>query len=159
MSAEVAPGVFRISSSGINAFLLVADEIVLIDAHLPKRLGRIRAVLDDTGRDVRDLDHIAITHTHVDHVGSLAAVVETSGADVYAPTGEADGIRKGKSAAVKPIGVGRVLLPLFYTFTPKRYDPVQVDHEVTDGDVVGTTGLRAVDTPGHTPGHVSFLWP
>ncbi|MGZ6340193.1 MAG: MBL fold metallo-hydrolase, partial [Candidatus Limnocylindrales bacterium] len=33
-----------------------------------------------------------------------------------------------------------------------------VDEEIDDGaDVPG--GLRTIHTPGHTPGHLSFIWP
>ncbi len=38
--------------------------------------------------------------------------------------------------------------------------PVQVDDFLVDGQVLNILGgLQVVDTPGHTPGHISFLAP
>ena len=38
------------------------------------------------------------------------------------------------------------------------YEPVPVDEELTDGQLLPVAGgLRVVHTPGHSPGHASFL--
>ncbi len=51
------------------------------------------------------------------------------------------------------------MLPAFYTVRSKRFRPAPIDRELADGDEIGSTGLRAIHTPGHTSGHMSFLWP
>jgi glyoxylase-like metal-dependent hydrolase (beta-lactamase superfamily II) len=40
-----------------------------------------------------------------------------------------------------------------------KLEPVGADHEVDDGDELPIAGgLRVIYTPGHTAGHVSYLW-
>lgn len=72
---------------------------------------------------------ILLTHTHPDHIGALSAVVGATGAPV----------------AAHPDGAGRLIDPL--------------DAELHDGDVVrlGVHEIHVIETPGHTPGHLSFL--
>ena len=159
MARLVVPGVFRIGALGINAFLLAADELVLIDAHLPKRLPKLLAAVRDAGRRPEDVRHIAITHYHLDHVGGLAAAAEATGGAVYVHPGDAGLVRRGVEASIRPIGIGKVILPLFYFFRTKRFRPSPIDREIADGDEIGATGLRAIHTPGHTSGHMSYLWP
>ena len=159
MSREIVPGVFQIGGPGIGAFLLAADELVLIDTHLPKRLPKLLAAVRQAGRRPEDVRHIAITHYHVDHVGSLAAASEATGAQVYVHPADAGRIREGSEPHIRKIGIGKVFLPVFYSFAPKRFELARIDHELADGDEIGSTGLRAIHTPGHTAGHVSYLWP
>jgi glyoxylase-like metal-dependent hydrolase (beta-lactamase superfamily II) len=159
MAREVVPGVLQIGGPGIGAFLLAADEVVLIDTHLPKRLPKLLAAIRQAGRRPDDVRHIAITHYHLDHVGGLAAAAEATGGDVYVHSGDAAVIQKGVEAPIRPIGIGRVVLPPFYAVRSKHFRPAAIDHEVADGDEIGSTGLRAIHTPGHTSGHTSYLWP
>jgi glyoxylase-like metal-dependent hydrolase (beta-lactamase superfamily II) len=159
MARSVVPGVFRIGSAGTNAFLLAADELVLIDTLLPKRLPRLLKAVGQAGRSPRDVRHIAITHYHVDHVGSLAAAEEATGGTASVPQGDAGLVRRGGRPKIRPIGIGKVVLPIFYSIVPKSFDAARVDREIGDGDEIGSTGLRAIFTPGHTRGHVSYLWP
>jgi glyoxylase-like metal-dependent hydrolase (beta-lactamase superfamily II) len=159
MAREVVPSVFQIGGPGIGAFLLAADELVLIDTHVPKRLPKLLAAIRRAGRRPEDVRHIVITHYHLDHVGGLAAAAEATGGDVYVHPGDAAVIRNGVEAPIRTIGIGRVLLPAFYAVRSKRFRPAPIDHELADGDQIGSTGLRAIHTPGHTSGHMSYLWP
>ena len=84
-----------------------------------------------------------ITHADGDHVGSLAALVERTGATVWAGTHEADVI-EGKAAArggdVKRSG--------------------SVDRRFTPGETLPLHGgIETVATHGHTAGHVSLFLP
>ena len=159
MAKEVIPGVFRIGGMGTNAFLLAADELVLIDTHLTNRLKRLLDAIRHAGRTPQDVHHIAITHYHTDHAGSVAAAAKTTGGRVYAHSADAGLIRTGGRPPVRPIGRGRVVLPIYWTVLRNHFDGVPVDQEIADGDEIGSTGLRVIHTPGHTMGHLSFFWP
>lgn len=76
------------------------------------------------------VDGIAVTHTHPDHVGAVAAYAEQTGATVFAHAAHVD--RFADATGVEP------------------------DATFRDGDTVGSSDLRAVETPGHAPDHVAF---
>lgn len=98
------------------------------------------------------LRRIIITHADIDHVGGLAALTRVSGARVYASQLEAAAIEGGIPS--RRTRVGRLLGWLV------RARPVRVDEVLADGQVLPILGgLRVVETPGHTPGHISLFSP
>ncbi|HET7568590.1 MAG TPA: MBL fold metallo-hydrolase [Gaiellaceae bacterium] len=82
---------------------------------------------------------ILVTHTDIDHVGAVADLAEGTGAEVWAPAGEADELRTGQTRS------GRV----------RAWEP---EHVVSGGDTIAVAGLEfeVVDVPGHSAGHVAF---
>jgi glyoxylase-like metal-dependent hydrolase (beta-lactamase superfamily II) len=91
----------------------------------------------------------------------VAPLVAATGAEVHAHPLEAEVIRTGaKHAKGKPPDLIRALFAaLFAPLVPKSSQAAPVHREVTDGETIPAGGLRVIHTPGHTPGHVSYLWP
>jgi glyoxylase-like metal-dependent hydrolase (beta-lactamase superfamily II) len=55
-------------------------------------------------------------------------------------------------------GAEHVLHWFALAFGPRHLDPAPVHHEVADGEELEVAGgMRAIHTPGHTIGHVSYL--
>jgi glyoxylase-like metal-dependent hydrolase (beta-lactamase superfamily II) len=115
-----------------------------------ERRGAEQAVIVDPGDDPTPLrlelarmgtatGGILVTHTDTDHIGGVAALAEGTGAEVWAPAGEAEALRTGETRG------GRVA-------------PHEPAHTVSDGDEIVVAGLafEVVDAPGHSPGHVAF---
>jgi len=159
---EIVPGLHRILKGYANAYAIEdGDGLVLIDTGLPQRAPRVIAAARELGLAPRDIGTILVTHHHNDHVGSLADLVKLTGATVYVHEGDAP-VVSGACPAPGPNRArlsGRTLGPLIMRLSNSRADPAEIDHELVDGqdlDVAG--GLRAVHTPGHTPGQTSFLW-
>jgi glyoxylase-like metal-dependent hydrolase (beta-lactamase superfamily II) len=156
MAEQVLPGVFQIGMLYVNAFLIVEEEITLIDSGLPKRTETILKALAQSGRKAQELKHIAITHHHVDHTGSLAALIAATGAKVYIHPLDAPIVRGEKPAPKPSSTLGRVIDRVAHP----KLEPVQALEEVDDGDEPALAGgMKAIHTPGHTAGHLSFLWP
>jgi hydroxyacylglutathione hydrolase len=84
---------------------------------------------------------ILVTHSDVDHIGGVAALAEGAGVDVWAPAGEAEALREGRTRG------GLRVAP---------HDPA---HTVTGGDEATVAGItfEVFDVPGHSAGHVAFL--
>jgi len=146
-----------------NAYMLVADDsVTLIDSGTKGQEGNILEAVSATGKTPAHLKHILITHHHSDHTGSLASIVETTGAKAYvhpldAPITRGDEIVAGPNPDVR---IGRMLKPFLMRLQPARMPRVTVEREVVDGDELPIAGgIKVIHTPGHTAGHVSYFWP
>ena len=157
---QIISGVHLISGLAVNQFLIVDDDgLTLVDTGLAGNEKRILKYMAGLGHSPDALKRIVITHSDGDHVGALAALKAATGARVYASAVEAEAIAAGRMS--RPLKVGGLLKLLMSVTRPWfQADPAQVDECVTDGQVLPALGgLRVVDTPGHTPGHVSYFAP
>ncbi|HKJ56739.1 MAG TPA: MBL fold metallo-hydrolase [Nitriliruptoraceae bacterium] len=153
----IADGVHHISI-GANAFLVDGDQgVTLIDAGMPGKLDAITTALREIGRSPDDLTAILVTHAHFDHTGSAAAVKDASGASLAMSPTDARVARGRDPVTPPPIATRLGPLAWFMRFIPEA-DHVEVDHEVSEADQANLPDdFTVLDTPGHTPGHVSFL--
>lgn len=123
--------------------ILLGDGVVVVDTGVPGSETAILAVLEELGRSADDVTDIVVTHADGDHVGGLAALVEATGATVWASELEADvieGLAPARSGDVqRRTGVDR-------RFQPGATIPLH-------------GGIETHDTHGHTVGHVSLLLP
>lgn len=153
---RIGEGIHRVAQGYVSAYVVDGDEgVVLIDTGLPRRHGVIESGLADIGRSPEDVVAILLTHAHADHTGGAARLQASTGASVVASTIDAPAIRGDEPVPPPPMMSGwlRFLVPLI----PKG-EPVAVDHLVDEARGVGLPAdLSVLETPGHTPGHVSYL--
>lgn len=159
MTAEsIFDGVYQVGPGYVNSFIVDGDEgVTLVDTLLPGKEEMIGEGLRGIGRSFEDVKAIVVTHSHADHSGSAAAAKAVSGASLYASEADApaiEGVVKPPSPPtplyVKPLAVLMSLMP--------GPPAAQVDHFVSEtSEAILPGDLRAIDTPGHTPGHSSFL--
>ena len=152
---RVIDGVYMVQLGYVRAWVVDGDEgVTLIDTGTPKKEGPILAGLASIGRSAADLVRIVITHNHVDHVGSLAAVQAQANAEVVVPEADAAAVR-GEGSAPPPPMLDRLpfLKPVFGLLPGAT--PASVDRTISDGDTL-PGDLTAIGTPGHTPGHTSY---
>ncbi len=114
----------------VSAYVVVrGNEAAVVDTGSSGSVEEIGNALSTLGATYDDVRHVILTHSHPDHVGSLAGVLDAvPSATPYA--GALD--------------------------IPNISGPTDVT-AVGDGDDV--FGLRVIDTPGHTPGSISVLDP
>lgn len=126
--------------------------LLLIDTGLPGQTDDLVDALAAAGADLGDVAGVVLTHQDPDHAGCLAALRERT-ADargtpptVYAHVADAPYV-DGRAKPIKSDG--------------DRYPPTAVDVELVGGTVFRTDAgpMRVVETPGHTPGHVSLYLP
>ena len=79
---EVAPDVHALRLIGVNAFLILGDELTLIDAGHRGSGVMLRRQLGALGRQVSEIQRIVCTHGHPDHIGGVQEVARASGAKV-----------------------------------------------------------------------------
>jgi glyoxylase-like metal-dependent hydrolase (beta-lactamase superfamily II) len=154
---EIAPGVQQIKAGFVNLFLFSGpDGLLLIDTGLNGSHKRVLAQIQQMGASPQALKTILITHADGDHFGGLAGLQASTPATAWANPIEAAAIQAGQSSRViKARGIAQVLfklvLPLF------KASPARIDQPLNGGEEFAVLGgLKAIPTPGHTPGHVSF---
>ena len=155
----IAPGVWRIPTLGRNwvnsfAFVDATGSVTLIDAGLRGATPRIVAALDEIGHRPEDVERIVVTHAHFDHVGHARRLRARTGASVHVHDDDAGFVRAGRPPPRdRTSPLARVL-----SFVQRRQASCEVDGSFTEGDVLPVAGgLRVLHTPGHSPGHCSFL--
>jgi len=155
---SIAAGVYQVGPGFVNSFIVDGDEgVTLVDTLLPKNVDLITAALHEIGRSFDDAKAILITHSHADHAGGAAAVKARSNAVLYAAQADAPAIQGAEKPPASPTPFYVKPLAWLMAAMPGP-PPTDVDHFVfeTSGDQL-PGDLRAIDTPGHTPGHTSYL--
>ena len=144
------------SPAAINVFLIKdGDRLILVDAGFGKKedpTSRMLQGLQLLNISPDRITHVLLTHMHGDHIGGLAwegkaafpnarIMVNAVEKDYWlAPATKADPARKGNAelaAATFALYQGKI-----DTFT---------------GDITVLPGIRAIPSPGHTPGHTVYL--
>ncbi|MET0997993.1 MAG: MBL fold metallo-hydrolase [Marmoricola sp.] len=155
----LAPNVWRIPLMGdfVNGFMLRDDDgqITLIDMGIASSGAKVIAALRSIGSDPSDVTRLMLTHCHPDHAGGAAYVARETGRSVDVHAEDAEYVRTGTQPDVDPTSrIGR----LFRRLPDPKTEKVPVGEELTDGQLVPFAGgIRVVHTPGHSPGHASYL--
>lgn len=160
-AVELAPGAWRIPTLPgdlVSSFAFVDPDgqVTLVDCGLAKAPPRIVAGLAAMGKQPGDVTRILLTHAHVDHAGGAAEMSSLTGARVSVHGDDAAYLSSGQPS---PVGGGTRLGRLLARMPGGNgFSPVEGARTLVDGEVLEVGGgLRVVHTPGHSPGHVSFL--
>lgn len=142
-----------------QAYLIqVKNEWILVDAGVPGQEGLILRMLKSLG--CCDLRLIYLTHAHIDHVGSAAALREVTGAPIGLHHLDAEALARGETRLGSIRGSRRqtrkVLAGVEQLLKVKG---VQADFLFEDGDHLAEFGMDAMvyHTPGHTLGSSSLV--
>lgn len=148
--------------TAVNGFLVhTGDRLILVDtgaaACFGPTLGNMVQNLKAAGYQPEQVDAVLLTHLHPDHVCGLAGPdgkpVFTQ-ATVHAAKAEADFWLSAEVQASKPDGMRP-----FFTMAQKAIEPYAKAGKFQTfaaGEAL-VPGVKAVATPGHTPGHTSFM--
>ncbi|MEU6717561.1 MBL fold metallo-hydrolase [Nonomuraea sp. NPDC046802] len=140
---------------------------VLVDAgwNHPDAWQALSGGLSSLGLDVSAVSGVVVTHFHPDHAGLAGQVRQASGAWIAMHENDAALVRimnehtadehdDFQSDMLRRAGAdpGETR----QARAPRPTPPVPPDRELRDGDLVELPGrkLRALHTPGHTPGHI-----
>jgi glyoxylase-like metal-dependent hydrolase (beta-lactamase superfamily II) len=120
----------RVNLGFVSAYVLArGTAAAIVDTGVEGSEGEIELGLAAIGLGWDQVGHVILTHLHPDHIGSATAVMD---------------------AAAQAIGyAGAADIPSITSPRPLT--------AVGDGDTV--FDLDVIETPGHTPGHISILDP
>lgn len=128
-----------------NTYIVVNEDggrALLIDpGDEPEAIER---ALGEAGATV---EAILITHTHFDHVGAVAPMARSTGAEVWVPAIE-HAILEDINAYMRFPGLG-------------PFEGYDAEHDLEGGERLQLAGFEidVIFTPGHSPGHVSYSIP
>ena len=143
---RIRNGVYLYKEKGTldaNTYVIKDELTVLIDPGLENYLEQRLKEMQDDGIDPKDIDVIAITHLHPDHCGATAALKEVSGAKVALHPLQVDYLDIMAEESRKFLGVG----------IAKKFS---ADLVLEERLRLGSTGLKVIHTPGHSPGSICF---
>jgi len=142
-----------VGTAGLTSLLIESDDgLILVDGALPQSSPLIEANILKLGFDPRDITTILLSHGHYDHAGGINAMQRLSGASVY----------------TSPVGVNVLQSGLLQEDDPQflrgaensGFPGARNVKGIASGALVTVGGveIKAVHTPGHTPGGVSWTW-
>lgn len=157
-AVPLVPGVWRIplARDFVNGFILRDDDgqVTLVDMGLKQSGKKVMAALASIGSGPSDVTRLLLTHAHPDHAGGAAYVARETGQDFGIHEADADFVRRG----VSPPRDQSFLLGRLLGRAKNGFPPVSVGETFTDGQVIPFAGgIQVVHTPGHSPGHASYL--
>ena len=166
---EIAEGVYRVPARHANTYLVKAEDgLVLVDTGMPGSEKKILSAIASLGMKPTHVKLVLLTHRHLDHIGSAAAVKkETSGVLVSHPFEKP--YVAGTLVIITPKAwslygrVARRILAVMSStkklFRFSKYTPVHVDQAADEESALDGMGLDGsiVWTPGHTKGCVSLF--
>lgn len=156
---RIAEGVWRVptlGASAINSYVLLDDDgtVTLVDTGLKGAPKRLAASLSEIGKRPADVSRIVLTHAHPDHVGGAGTMRQRTGSPVHIHDEDAGYLRRGRRPPPDPAQP----LARVFAFVSSSLPSCPVDETFAEGDVLPVAGgLRVLHTPGHSPGHCSFL--
>jgi glyoxylase-like metal-dependent hydrolase (beta-lactamase superfamily II) len=128
--------------------------VTLVDMGIKQSGPKVMAALASIGSGPSDVTRLLLTHAHPDHAGGAAYVAEQTGQDFGIHEADAEFARQG----VSPPRDQRFFLGRLLGRGKNGFPPVTVGETFTDGQVIPFAGgIRVVHTPGHSPGHASYL--
>ena len=157
---------------GVINPLIVWDEkdVVLFDAGLPGMGTIFRETAADTGVPFERLNKILITHSDMDHIGSLSQIIHEAGPGITLMAHKEERpyiecelppirLKQMETSICSLTGTMREQIITMTENLKKSYRmfKASVDKTIADGEVLPFCGgITCIYSPGHTPGHMSY---
>lgn len=168
---QITDGIHRVKDGLVNFYVVEEQgEVMLVDAGWPRSYAQVEQAMTQLKHAPGAIHHVLLTHGHPDHVGAAEKVRVNTGATVHAFAGEVDRV-KGEAKGSSPFSLVPGLLPHLWRPSANGFVlratgrgfmfPTWVKEvsPFASGAPLDLPGRPTpVETPGHTAGHVSFLF-
>ena len=157
----------------VACYVVDGPEPILVDAATPDHEAAFVDAVDSCGHEPGDIEHVLVTHPHVDHVGQVPAVLSAGDPTVYAPAGVRERfardpadlearVRQNCTEAGFPDEQRETAVEMAVESLERDsrlLDPESVDVWVDPGRerTVGDLTVDPVHTPGHQADHLSYV--
>jgi hydroxyacylglutathione hydrolase len=143
---------------GANCYLVKtgAGRYVLIDTGYSAKRAEVEKGLTEAGCQPGNLELIALTHGHGDHIGNCVYLREKYGAPIAMHRGDSEMVESGIKASL----ITRIMLDtLSFVFGLGKTERFKPDLYVEDEQDLSAYGFDAkvVHLPGHSKGSIGIL--
>jgi glyoxylase-like metal-dependent hydrolase (beta-lactamase superfamily II) len=167
IETDVAPGVHRVEDAFTNWYLVEEDgRLTVVDAGVPTSWNSLVEAVQAIGRRLDDIEAVALTHAHFDHIGFAERARRELGVSVWVHENDFLLTRR-------PRMYGRERSPVLYLTKPRALpiiaalvrarafwpSPIEEVRRYTDGELPVPGAPRVVFTPGHTLGACALHLP
>ena len=142
-----------VGTDGLASILIETDAgLILVDGGLPQSAAGIDANIRELGFDPLDIKAILVSHAHFDHAGGVAALQRLTRANVYTSEAGIETLSSGRLGDDDPQYIAGS--------DAGSFPAIRNATLVGDGELVsiGSTNVRALYTPGHAEGSVTWTW-
>lgn len=154
MVMQITDEIFQVGGSGLSsmedaAIYLIhfGGHVALVDAGCGRIQERLFKNIRDLGIGLEQIEYLLITHCHFDHTGGIRGIKERTHCKVVAHALEAPFLEQGDNMVTAAKWYGSSLEPIEIDIK-LRGDEEEID--------LGGRGIKAIHTPGHSPGSVVY---
>lgn len=156
----------------VACYLVDGPEPILVDAAIPQQDGVLEAAVSEHGYALGEIEHVLVTHPHIDHIGGVPEILDAAEPTVHVPASVLDRFEQDPQAlgervrgncveagftgdaletavgmAVQSLERNAELLPVEVVD-----DPIRPGETTTVGDLT----VDPVHLPGHQADHLSY---
>jgi glyoxylase-like metal-dependent hydrolase (beta-lactamase superfamily II) len=152
---KITNEIFQVGGSGITSpedgaiyLIIFGDEAALVDAGCGNEPERLFMNIQQCGVMPTQIKYLLITHCHYDHVGGIEGIREQTGCRVMAHEMDARYLERGDGTATAAKWYGASI------------HPVKIDEKISGNQQaieLGGREIKALHTPGHSPGSMVYL--
>jgi metallo-beta-lactamase class B len=148
-SFRIAGNLYYVGTYDLACYLITTTKgNILINTGLAASESQIKNNIKTLGFKFSDTKILLTTQAHYDHMGAMAAIKQSTGAQLMVDEKDADVLASGGSSDYELGQYGT------------SFKPVKPDRLLHDGDTIrlGDMQLVMLHHPGHTKGSCSFLF-
>ncbi|MDY6972871.1 MAG: MBL fold metallo-hydrolase [Thermodesulfobacteriota bacterium] len=152
---KITDEIFQVGGGGLTspedaAIYLInfGEGAALVDAGCGRSLEKVLNNMKTCGVRPEQIDYLLITHCHYDHTGGTKGIKDLTQCQVVAHELDAQYLEKGDNTVTAAIWYGA------------SFEPFSVDRKLTEKEeqiVLGDRHVKAIHTPGHSPGSVVYV--
>ncbi len=142
---RIIGNIYYVGAADIASYLITTPQgHFLIDTGTTTMTAELPRNIEKLGFKLSDVKVLLNSHAHVDHIQAHAVMQRITGAAVMAMAADVKSMEDGHD---------------YSSIEFQGWEPIKVDRVLHDNDeiVIGNQTVRAIWTPGHTPGNTTFV--